>query len=813
MGPTRLSSLPALDRLGRSDSASFAVVLGSGGIGKSSLLDELVQRCADRGQTTTIVTESNGFETGQPFDGVVTDLVLVDDAHALDAAAAQALLRVASDRSRGFDLCVAMRPASQNPDLGRLVEIAERQGAFVQLGPYSTEELGAALSDHVDGAVDVGLLEAVLELTGGQPLLVDRLITGWVADGNVERGRLVGEPNPAPMAVEHAIFGPINQLCDKDRQLLAALSLLSADDDDVSEQPLAADTANLRGHGLVTDRGYAPRSVAIASLRLLAPDDVLGGERLLAAHQSRTGADPVKAAERFWQAGLAGDHASQRYRSVGDLLFNADPAAAAVWYGRSEDTIETMTLRASAKAAAGDDAGANHDIALVLRRAPEDPVALGACAQLAGRQGRWTDAASLLDTITAHPRWSDSLVQATKKAAVVIGGHGPLVTTISAADPSAAALEQAVRVVQLSMEHIPDTAGLTDAIRSLASRAPSAPVTPDMPINPFELGATIALVAGETQLGSLLLDTFVAPSDSEDAAIALRRWLAVRTGTMLVPDSPSSSRPGSPYVGLLNLASEAALARRVGDVAAGSQILRRLEQVVSLAPIDILTLDAACELLIVARRFGSQTLADTLYDRIRRFLFELENPPLWMLRFLWSQLEAGVATSDLHAVRSAAEELKALGPTGPRLDPLIHAAASWVEVLEERCSLESITAAGTELRDAGHAWEASRLVGQGAIRMQGAADAKQLLDFARELRGQATVHQQEDGRTSSGLSEREIEVGLLILEGHSYKEIGSRLFISAKTVEHHASHIRRKLDTTGMPRAAFLAALRADISS
>ena len=34
---------------------------------------------------------------------------------------------------------------------------------------------------------------------------------------------------------------------------------------------------------------------------------------------------------------------------------------------------------------------------------------------------------------------------------------------------------------------------------------------------------------------------------------------------------------------------------------------------------------------------------------------------------------------------------------------------------------------------------------------------------------------------------------------------------SAKTVEHHVSHIRRKLDATGVPRAAFLAALRSDL--
>lgn len=43
------------------------------------------------------------------------------------------------------------------------------------------------------------------------------------------------------------------------------------------------------------------------------------------------------------------------------------------------------------------------------------------------------------------------------------------------------------------------------------------------------------------------------------------------------------------------------------------------------------------------------------------------------------------------------------------------------------------------------------------------------------------------------LSEREREVAELILLGHTYREVGARLFISAKTVEHHVARIRRRL--------------------
>ena len=54
--------------------------------------------------------------------------------------------------------------------------------------------------------------------------------------------------------------------------------------------------------------------------------------------------------------------------------------------------------------------------------------------------------------------------------------------------------------------------------------------------------------------------------------------------------------------------------------------------------------------------------------------------------------------------------------------------------------------------------------------------------------------QQESGHQTDDLSEREIEVIRLIAEGLSMKEIGERLFISARTVETHKKNILEKLD-------------------
>jgi DNA-binding CsgD family transcriptional regulator len=47
------------------------------------------------------------------------------------------------------------------------------------------------------------------------------------------------------------------------------------------------------------------------------------------------------------------------------------------------------------------------------------------------------------------------------------------------------------------------------------------------------------------------------------------------------------------------------------------------------------------------------------------------------------------------------------------------------------------------------------------------------------------------------------------VEGQTYREIGGRLFISAKTVEHHVSRMRQRLGASN--RSDLLARLRAEL--
>jgi DNA-binding CsgD family transcriptional regulator len=69
--------------------------------------------------------------------------------------------------------------------------------------------------------------------------------------------------------------------------------------------------------------------------------------------------------------------------------------------------------------------------------------------------------------------------------------------------------------------------------------------------------------------------------------------------------------------------------------------------------------------------------------------------------------------------------------------------------------------------------------------------------------GRSAPHHPPSG---SALSQREREVAELLLLGMPYRDIGSRLFISAKTVEHHVARIRRRLGADS--RSEMLSMLR-----
>jgi len=84
--------------------------------------------------------------------------------------------------------------------------------------------------------------------------------------------------------------------------------------------------------------------------------------------------------------------------------------------------------------------------------------------------------------------------------------------------------------------------------------------------------------------------------------------------------------------------------------------------------------------------------------------------------------------------------------------------------------------------------------------------ARHTLSTIRDTRAQLVERTHEQPRRPAGLSKREVEVLRLVAEGLSAREIGERLFISARTAEHHIQHVYTKTGVNGRVAVARWAA-------
>ena len=78
----------------------------------------------------------------------------------------------------------------------------------------------------------------------------------------------------------------------------------------------------------------------------------------------------------------------------------------------------------------------------------------------------------------------------------------------------------------------------------------------------------------------------------------------------------------------------------------------------------------------------------------------------------------------------------------------------------------------------------------------------------RELQSSGETARRRDALTLDALTPRELQVALVLAEGHTIRETAAKLFLSPKTVDHHLQHVYRKLAIDS--RAALAEALAAD---
>lgn len=745
--------------LRRGERVRCCVITAPGGHGKTHMAEQLVSDAAwPEGSAVLVRGELADGET----DLGSATIVVVDGADAASPAVLRQLrteaLSTGSERSLLF-FARRIGDSSELAELAALADGDQRLGALEPLSPVDLAEV-IPTSSSLDAV-------ALAELTGSIPIHLDRLRRAWDEHGWPEGDDVVDIPD----SFTRHVGAQLGRLGPDERIRLGVLALTrSPMDDRTTDDVVRA----LIDAGLVDANGLVPEAVA-----------------------------------RSVEVALSVEERDEAVRLAGADLLEVDPVRAVVV---AETAATPPPWAAIAMAAAGRFADATR--LLEAGESSQDGSTLAAAAHIAGGESRWSDAARYASAIREHPYWSTARRDAVARLYRALAGEDPGADTDEAIDPTeptTSFIEEAVRSFVDTLAPEVDTARLGQKLRALVRQAPNQRPTLDIAVSPSELAAVAALLSGEFDIARSLVEKSAEVSERSELTDSFDRWVGLRAGVVDTTDvAGNGSVDRSEVIAseVLSLATRVLDSRRSGDLADQAGVLEEVRGVSSALSFDVLTFDAVCELLLGAQRIDARREARSIAAGLDALVEDLGRPGLWEVRRRWNRVESAIAGGDMEALQAASSDLAAVAHIGPGA-PLAAAAQQWVRVFAGQLDKGSLERCLDDLESHGYVWEAAALAGQAAIRTSNAEMAKELLQRGREYRQAAP----EAKITSpAGLSEREIEIGQLVLAGHSYKEIGAMCFISPKTVEHHISHIRQKLSAVGVSRAEFRAALEADLS-
>ncbi|GAA5123547.1 helix-turn-helix transcriptional regulator [Pseudonocardia adelaidensis] len=834
----------------RSATSRRVDVIGPGGHGKTVLLDALAATFAAAG--LTVHREIAGVtELG------TDDALLLDDAHLLPpdelerlavlAAAPGGHLVVAHrpwPRPPGTAALGSALAATRPPVV---LEALDRTGVAARAALLLGGDAPPPhLVDHVleqtaglPGLVD-RLLGALLEQSG-----LDRV-----------RGVLPGEP-PAGLLVQlgylvHGLGDGVGGLllaralgAPLESEVLVPLLGLSPDDgaaqlDELLEAARAA--------GMLTGDGRAVPLVSAAVLARTPRASRVELRRTLAEIELDRGGNVLAAARGLLGTGASGSRVAAVFTAAGEeALRTGSPAAGELFEAAVRAGSPALGLAASRAEAAV----LTGDLDLALTQAdqvlsdpdqvsPADAVRAGtvAAAVLAHR--------GMLGRSAELYRWMGTALEPAMGATAVLAvpaliGTGALdeAAKLLQAPPAgggapkrpptllAGAEELMAQGVYDSVAGSP-TAALSQLTRaaSLLEASQRAALLPD---TPAALAALVAVHCGELDVAQSVLERALRVGLGGRGSVTRHRlllgWIALFRGATGAARSALAvaSPPGAvlePRDEFLAAALDVALARRAGDLAVLMTAWGRAREAIVRHPVDLFVLQQLGELWVAATRLRESSWVRPHLDEATDLLSRLGDPALWAAPLHWSGLQAAILSENRDAAKRHAAALEAAADGSRYAAAMAAAAQHWVRLLEAEVDAAGVEAAARGLHAVGMAWEGGKLAGQAAIRTHDRKAMTALLACARALQstGPATravaveadadsdprgvpaaaveaepVPDQAADGVDGPLSEREREVAGLVLEGLTYRQIGERLFISAKTVEHHVARMRQRL--------------------
>ncbi|MET8832624.1 LuxR C-terminal-related transcriptional regulator [Micromonospora sp. NPDC004540] len=820
-GPTALLEAVAADP-GR----PLAVgVTGPGGHGKSALLGELAR--AHRAAGGTVLE-------GAPSPTRSVDpetVLLVDDAHLLDDARLETLRRLVVGRRHR--LLIGYRPWPRPAALTELADALKRDGQQVVLGPFTADQT----RDYLAGVPELGrgseLVAFVHGQTGGVPRDVERLARAL-------RGQ-ESRPGPPTEAPRPAVlpFGPdLEELPPDVRRLLLAVAAgvpLPVDllGPLLDREPAAVDelVAHTRAAGLLGADGRLAPIVRRAVIALSPATERTAVWRRLTEVQLGRGAAVLPLVRSLRAAGALDDCPAAALAAAAEEALGTDPALSADLF--------------AAASAGGLPAGARQAVAAALAGDLEAALRLANRLLATAAPAVRAEAATVAATALAHRgqversvelyRWSGHAPSAAYAAVGALALGRPVAGVDRPDDPAGGPPTLHASAARLMAEGVresvtgPPTSALSRLVQATALLEPDGRRVL-LPDSPAALAALTAIHCAELDIAEGVLDR--ATTTGIGGPLMARRhrlWQAwiqmVRGQTAAAADClatvTADARPLESRDLLLASALQLGIARRNSDVGGLQRGWGPALEAVVRHPVDLFTLLPLGELAVAGARLGDLARLRPYLREAWLLLDRLGDPALWSAPLHWTGLHAAILTEEPAVADAHVAALLAAADHSRYAAVVAAAATVWVEVLRGVVDPVRVEAAARGLHDAGLCWDAARLAGQAAIRTSDRRAMTTLLECARTLQARPPARPDEGAAGADGsapvadavtaptryrLSDREHEVAELVLAGLTYREVGDRLFISAKTVEHHVARMRSRLNCAN--RAELLALLR-----
>ncbi len=813
-----------------------AAIVGPGGTGKSALLDAVAREYQKTGAAVVRGSSAAGLrlDTLDP-----NGPVLVDDAHRLDQAVLEGLRTFAETATAR--LVVAYRPWPRSRGLSALGASLARRRSPVVVGHLARTAVGARIAARVGCAPPDPLVDLVLEQTGGLSSLVDLVTqalqdTGRFDPRRPEQFRRPDRVNVSAGLAERLRY-QLEALDPEIYRLLQAMAVGAALDAEVLGPLLDADPTALTdtveaalATGLITDGGELIPFIRNIVLRLMPMLRSREMQRRLATIQLDRGGSVLAAGRQLLGTGASGSRVAAILERAADEALRQSPALAAELYAGTIDAGATPRALAARHAQAVALAG---DLDQALRLADQvvsDPSApdrergISVVAAVLAHRGLPAHSAQLYCSLPADAAGGAAL------AVPALIGTGALAQACAVLDAAEAGTGRGATLmagaeILMARGMLTTITGTSTAALSQLARATvllePAGETVLLPDTPAALTAVVALQCGELTVADSTLRRAVAAKlggrPAHPRHLLLHGWMAMVRGKLDVARRTldRAARQGAlePRDEVVAAALAVGLARRDGDAAALGSAWRRARCALVRYPIDLYTLQPLGELAVAAAQCSELESVMPHLKEAENLLDRLGNPVLWAVPLHWYELHAAIAAQQLSESQRHTAALTDAASSSPYAAVLATAASSWLQVLSGEIDPEAVQTAARRLHGVGLAWDAAQLASQAATRTTDRKAMATLLTCARSLYG--SLPSGPDSPPGSGeeldaapvpaaagsgpvearsiLSERELEVGQLILAGLTHKQIGERLFISAKTVEHHMARIRQRL--------------------